>query len=165
MPSATYTASGISSTNIQVGSMDLAVDVNIVSPVVTMEIVSGSYIKRRKAAFRCVRCSSPETVNSVVCRDCWFRDKASHHLGSTSRVFELLDLWEQQDGKCFYSGEPLTPGENASIDHQTPKSRGGEDDIANYKWVSHRVNLMKTDMTHPEFISFCKHIIEYMGGT
>lgn len=117
----------------------------------------------RKVKGLCVGCSSPDLVTNVHCRRCWFRDAASRRCGGTGNVDQLLSMWEEQDGKCYYTGVDLIPGENAWIDHQLPRSRGGQDHIDNLKWVSKYANLMKSDMTHEEFIELCSTIANRFG--
>ena len=116
------------------------------------------YYDRNKDLGRCVRCASDSMVTSVLCKQCWFKDISYNRAGGRHNHEKLTDLWDKQKGKCFYSEESLTPGDGASIDHQIPVSRGGENDPSNLVWVSTRINLMKTDMTHSEFIRMCKFI-------
>lgn len=63
----------------------------------------------------------------------------------------IKDLWASQNGRCFYTKEVLLPGINASLDHQIPTSLGGTNDITNLKWVSIKINMMKSNMTHDIF--------------
>lgn len=76
----------------------------------------------------------------------------------------LKEKLEAQNFKCAYTGEAIVPGINASIDHIVPASRGGSDGPENLQWVSKVINLMKTSMTHDEFIAMCKRISERFGG-
>ncbi len=117
------------------------------------------YNKRKNLGI-CIKCENPKIVNSVHCIDCWFVDKSCIYLGSSSRVQELLDLWNHQNGECFYTKEKLFPGQNASIDHQIPKSQGGVNDIENYKWVSMNINLMKSNMNDEEFMKMCQKVLD-----
>lgn len=120
--------------------------------------VKKALYNKRKLNNECVKCGSSEIVNNVHCRLCWFIDKAISRAGGSKNLDAICKLWEQQNGRCFYSEEELMPGKNASLDHQLPRSKGGLDDPSNLKWVSNKINLMKSDMTHDEFIVMCKFI-------
>lgn len=120
--------------------------------------------QERKDKHLCVKCGLPSLKTNVFCLDCWFNDRASYRLKSILRVSDLKKLWNDQDGKCFYTGEVLIPGENASIDHQIPRSKGGNDDITNLRWVTNQVNMIKSSLTHEQFLDFCKKISEKFNG-
>jgi len=77
----------------------------------------------------------------------------------------LQDLFQAQGGRCYYTGEPLIAGQNASLDHQTPRTRNGSNDISNVKWVSTLVNRMKQNLTHEEFLNLCEIITEKFSGS
>jgi len=85
---------------------------------------------------------------------------ARRWLGDSKKWHELEALFREQGGICAYSGERLTIGLNASLDHKTPRSRGGGDTIGNVQWVTWTVNRAKTDMTHDEFIALCAVVAE-----
>ena len=77
---------------------------------------------------------------------------------TTRHWVQLKAKLGSQQYMCAYTGEKLVPGVNASIDHLVPRSRGGNDAPDNLHWVSFRVNVMKGDMTHEEFLALCKLI-------
>lgn len=54
-------------------------------------------------------------------------------------------------GRCWYCGIPLFCATRAEYDHQTPKSRGGSDEIENIVLVCQECNGSKGDMTVEEF--------------
>ena len=118
---------------------------------------------RRREARECVKCGTQPTVNEVFCERCWFTSAAATCAGGSKNAHLIIDLWHRQGGCCYYTGEPLVPGSNASLDHQQPRSRGGRDVPDNLRWVSLRVNLMKTSMTHGEFIKTCAQIASKFG--
>jgi hypothetical protein len=68
-------------------------------------------------------------------------------------------VYEQQQGRCAYTGIELIPGLTASLDHIIPTSRGGTHDESNLQWVTKQINCMKTDMTHDEFLAMCQLIL------
>jgi 5-methylcytosine-specific restriction endonuclease McrA len=84
---------------------------------------------------------------------------ANSHDISTKKWAELRDLLEQQGGRCAYSGELLILGQNMSLDHKTPRSRGGGNELSNLQWVTWRINLMKNDLTHEEFLRMCALVV------
>lgn len=112
------------------------------------------------AAGVCSNCGKEKT-DPTMCLDCRLKTVARlrYEKAVSSGVWLVLKKkWEDQGGRCVYSGEAITPGVNASIDHIVPKSRGGGDEPANLQWVSLRVNKMKGDMLHDEFLSMCRLI-------
>ena len=117
-----------------------------------------AYYANRKTMHMCVQCGDPALVNNVFCLECWFADKAYTRASSRSAKEAIKALWQEQNGTCYYSDHTLIPGENASLDHQMPKSKGGTDHLSNLKWVTRQINTMKNDMTHEEFIAMCHYI-------
>lgn len=119
--------------------------------------------RKRKQSGECVKCGLTSLPDNVFCWHCWFSDKASQRCEGDDKLEAILKLWEHQNGLCFYSDEKLVPGQNASLDHQLPRSQGGTNEISNLKWVCRRINLMKTDMTHDEFVSMCTYVANKFG--
>ncbi len=118
---------------------------------------SGKNYNGRRNAGLCVWCPAPNTVGRF-CKRCWFRGCSLSLFKTTSRGAELEALFRKQLGKCFYTRERLVPGKNTAIDHRTPRSRGGADTIDNLQWVTIRINRVKNDLTHEEFVSLCTRI-------
>lgn len=107
----------------------------------------------------CVQCGKKRDLPAgLYCSEHLLRNQARRWLGSPNRWTELRDMLASQENRCAYSGEELTLGGNASIDHKIPRSRGGSDirDIDNLQWVDWKMNRAKTDMTHDEFVSMCR---------
>ncbi len=92
--------------------------------------------------------------------------KRKHHTFQTITIDAtyLKQIWEQQQGKCFYTGiqlilpksfpeshNPLSP----SID-RIDSSKGYIPD--NIQIVHKQANFMKQSLSHDEFITFCKLI-------
>lgn len=121
------------------------------------KIKKGLYDKRKNSN-ECVRCGNLELVTNIHCEKHWFECEANSCADGMKNLDAILKLWQQQQGRCFYTGEVLIPGLNASLDHQLPRSRGGLDDPSNLKWVSKNINFMKSIMTHDEFINMCSLI-------
>lgn len=114
--------------------------------------------ERRRAHGICSACLQPVTVGRY-CLDHWFCKMAEYCTGSRKNSHVLRSLWEEQSGRCAYTDEKLVPGENASVDHKTPRARGGDGSKSNLQWVTDRINRMKTDMTHDEFLAMCQIVL------
>lgn len=107
----------------------------------------------------CVQCGRARDIpTGLFCAEHLLRVGAHRWLGSASRWTELRDMLAAQGNACAYTGEPLVLGVNASIDHKTPRSRGGPNVISNLHWVSWTANRAKTDMTHEEFLAMCRTV-------
>lgn len=90
----------------------------------------------------------------------------------TSQYAEILA--EKQHGWiCLYCGKLLIPPPRPNpfnlehaceVDHMTPKSRGGTDDLSNLALVCKSCNAMKKDRTAEEFLEWRKEWLRN-GGT
>ena len=58
-------------------------------------------------------------------------------------------VYERDGHQCVYCGSL----DDLSIDHKTPQSRGGTDDMDNLQTLCRPCNASKRDMTHEEFVS------------
>ena len=115
-------------------------------------------IQRHRDAGLCLDCGTPNpTVGDryPLCLDCWFQGIAKKRGGSRRNGPVIKAIFEEQQGRCAYTGELLVPGATASLDHKIPMSRGGRHDKANLQWVTGRINSMKADLTHEEFVALC----------
>lgn len=115
-------------------------------------------IVRRESGL-CMNCPVPATVNEF-CFDCWLKTLVYNALGTiTGNGWqEMKQKLEDQKFRCAYTGQSLIPGVNASIDHKTPRSKGGLNTTDNLWWVTKQVNLMKTNVTHENFIAICRQV-------
>jgi 5-methylcytosine-specific restriction endonuclease McrA len=99
-------------------------------------------------------------TNKIIWTRCWFIDIARKRTGSRYNAKLIQDILERQNAECAYTGETIRPEFNASLDHITPTSRSGsKDDPANLQWVCERINRMKSDFTHDEFLAMCQTIL------
>lgn len=118
--------------------------------------------KRRSASHAkgfCVQCRTEEKGNNgKYCVTCALKTSARRWLEDSSRWMELKDLFKKQDGKCAYTDIPIFIGENASLDHKNPRSKGGANSIENLQWVDWDINRMKTDIPHDKFLAICHFI-------
>lgn len=114
---------------------------------------------------KCVWCSTDrDTSDGMLCSSCYFKSTARSWLGGAHRAGELKQLIEAQGFECPYSGRTLELGKNASLDHKTPRSRGGSSEIENLHWVDHDINRHKSDATHDEFIALCRLVVSRADG-
>lgn len=118
-------------------------------------------VSLRRSSGLCV-CQQPLLPNGHTCETCWYRNKAQKATDLGRGRWKLLkDLLESQDYLCAYTGEKLIVGEQvATIDHKRPVSRGGGDDLENLHWITKRMNEMKGNFTHEEFLEACAKITE-----
>lgn len=74
--------------------------------------------------------------------------------GGTFTFKELNEQFERQEGFCYYCGELLYKSFDSSvhIDHMTPISRGGSNDISNIALSCAACNLKKHTQTAEEFL-------------
>lgn len=72
---------------------------------------------------------------------------------------ELRKKLDNQDKRCFFSGELLRP-EDFSIDHLVPVSGGGDHELKNLVFVTAAINRAKGTMSAEEFIGMCKAVAE-----
>lgn len=98
---------------------------------------------------------------SPRCARCHFRRLARRHTDGQAAWVHLRDRWVAQGGRCAYTGEPLVLGGNASVDHRQPRTRGGTGAPANLQWVTCRVNDVKRDLTHAEFVALCTQVARH----
>lgn len=99
----------------------------------------------------------PATAPGGLCLDCFWGQLAKRHLGSNVRRHDLASLFAQQDEKCALTGRRMriAPGsvtwDSLSVDHITPRARGGADEIQNLRLVCWLANSVKGIGTDEEF--------------
>ena len=106
----------------------------------------------------CLECSQQIYPGA---KRCW-----KHIMDNSLRKFgipmaEWQSFWlklESQNFRCFYTGVELRPEDNLSLDHLTPRSKGGSNDLSNCVWCDRNINAFKNDLTLEEFVSRCKTI-------
>jgi len=110
--------------------------------------------RRSKEKGICTNCNSNKAMlGRTKCEKC-----AVYHMawlaGTTYEI--AMEIWNKQKGICVYTGAQLILGRGASIDHKTPKSRGGSDEASNLQWISDAANRAKLTMTDQEYRDFIK---------
>lgn len=115
------------------------------------------------SAGACSRCGDPHpTARQIdrVCLPCWFALAANRTTGNAKNGPALQAMFDAQGGRCAYTGDVLVPGDNASLDHRHPVSRGGSNDLSNLQWVTKHINRMKSDLDHDVFVMLCRLVAE-----
>ncbi len=69
--------------------------------------------------------------------------------GGNFTAGDLVKLFGEQEGKCFYCNKSLR--KEYHVDHKTPLSRGGSNEILNICLACPKCNLTKHTMTEEEF--------------
>jgi hypothetical protein len=68
---------------------------------------------------------------------------------------DILKKWQEQGGKCFYTGEPIAE-DNLAGDHYIPRSlgvdEGGVTEYENLVVCSKRMNIKKSNMKGDDFV-------------
>ena len=72
----------------------------------------------------------------------------------------LWSVWEAQKGQCAYTGLPIELNRDASLD-RIDSSRGYVK--GNVHWVMWKINRMKLNIPHEEFIQLCSLVSSRNG--
>lgn len=83
---------------------------------------------------------------------------------TNTKWLDLYEILEKQNFKCPLSGYLLKLGDNASLDHILPRSRGGSNTITNLQWVDKEVNVMKWNHTPDEFLLWIKRLYNHISS-
>jgi len=67
---------------------------------------------------------------------------------------DLMRIVEGQAYRCALSGVDLSP-RMSSLDHKTPASRGGSNELDNLQVIHPVVNYSKARLNNEEFIAMC----------
>ena len=118
-------------------------------------------VKRNRANGKCGNCGKLSIKPKIyLCEKCWFKLCAYNNLGTRNRWEEIQDLFYKQNQICMITGTKLNLGENTSLDHIIPKSRGGSNELENLQWITTKANHFKNDKTMKELIELCKLILD-----
>lgn len=80
----------------------------------------------------------------------WRRNK------SLTKRWQKNHLIKKYNGICYICGLPFKSKKEITIDHYIPFSKGGFDELDNYRIAHLKCNQMKADMTPQEFEIFQK---------
>lgn len=116
--------------------------------------------ERRRKAGICKVCPLPITGECRFCLYHWIHD-AKKYTGHNDPEFilGLIQKLKDQGYRCAVTGDLITPGLNASLDHIVPRSAGGEATLDNLQWVTKQVNTAKSNLSSQEFIELCRKVI------
>jgi hypothetical protein len=70
----------------------------------------------------------------------------------------LSELYEQQNGKCFYTGLPINFDDSSASLERIDSNEGYIE--SNIVWVHKNVNIMKRDLTYDDFYNVCRLVVE-----
>ena len=85
----------------------------------------------------------------------WRRQK------SLPRIWQRKHLLAKYGNTCYLCGKPIEQMKDITIDHWEPVSKGGLDDIGNYRLAHYACNHLKADLTPEEFVEFQKGNLAY----
>lgn len=81
---------------------------------------------------------------------------ALHKLGQTLSTDQILQ-WMESSQICPYCHKHINPLDY-SIDHKTPKNRGGPNDLSNLQLIDLKCNKVKGDLTDEEFMQLMQFL-------
>ena len=87
-------------------------------------------------------------------------DKRTYMFTNAELKKKILD-----DPYCYLTGEKFDPYDSTqwSLDHITPKSRGGTNELSNAGQTTKMANQMKSSMTMEELFDMCQKILTHNG--
>lgn len=120
--------------------------------------------KKRSEDKVCLKCGDERINDSKFCEICYLKEVSYRHFSTSSNYDKLKHLFNEQNGRCVYSGVQLTLGLNAELDHKIPSSKGGSSDLDNLQWTHKIVNRMKLNFLEDEFLKFVNDIYHFKLG-
>ncbi len=130
-----------------------------------LDIITKTKLRETRVISKiCRDCGVEDSIQGqVMCWLCYVKTLSNSHLNSRTLYQLLLDKWEEQGGRCAYTGIELTPGVNTSIDHILPKSLYPELKYtpSNLQWVHLIVNDMKGNRMPDDFVELCRQVVAY----
>lgn len=78
----------------------------------------------------------------------WRRSK------SLRRRWQRNHLINQYGSECYLCKEPFNSAKDITFDHWEPLSKGGKDDLENYRLAHLKCNQLKRDLTPQQFMEF-----------
>jgi HNH endonuclease len=141
-----------------------------INPLTTHSICEDCRIKHKAGIDRykiervaqgiCAECGrSPLSGNAKSCENCILKAMAKAHFKDVKKWVLLRQIFDL-NSVCPYSGIQLILGDNASLDHRIPKSKGGSDEIENLQFIHVWCNIMKSNMEELKFIQDFKMFIK-----
>jgi len=91
----------------------------------------------------------------------FFRWRAKNCGSAEITADDLASLWRKQRGRCALSGRKLS--RDAHLDHIIPRSKGGQSEISNLRWLDPWVNVARRNLSDEEFVGLCRQVAEWLG--
>jgi hypothetical protein len=123
--------------------------------------------RKRTEKGLCKYCLKKSLKHNNLCLEHWYRNVSWNHFKVEKYWEGLKAIAEKQDYKCVYTDETLIPGLNMGLDHKKSQKNNPElkDDIANLQWVTKKINVIKNELSHDEFIDLCNAISKKFTNT
>lgn len=85
----------------------------------------------------------------------WRRSK------SLSRRWQRAHLVNKYGSICYLCRSPFKSMKDITLDHWMPLSKGGEDNLDNYRLAHEGCNKLKSNLTPEQFLEFQSGLIRY----
>lgn len=117
--------------------------------------------KSRKPIVKNPICNSQQLIKDKITKFCNEREKMPR-----IKIEEVISIFEKNP-TCYLTGYPIDINKPRTyqFDHKVPSSRGGTNTLDNLGICTKQANLAKSDMTHDEFVEFCKTVLINHGFT
>ena len=91
---------------------------------------------------------------------------SANHIYKANKItaFDLWKIAKKQKLRCALTNHKLNEY-NMSIDHITPKSKGGLNIPSNIRLVLIPINIAKQTMTDDEFVELCNSVVNHARGS
>jgi hypothetical protein len=109
----------------------------------------------------CVECGNERFGNKLICESHYFKSVSRRWLGSSFLWKEIKEMLDGQSYRCALTDDLLTP-DNMELDHVVSLSSGGENLLANVRWVTRDANRAKQHLTDHELLVLCKKIVKHL---
>lgn len=116
---------------------------------------------RKQQPNYCKYCDSVNCDQSLMC---YLKKTVRRHFTGVKinqTAIALKQIFDEQGGRCAYTGRQLTVGVDTTLDHIIPRARGGETTVDNVQWVCAECNLLKSAFLEDQFLNLVKDIYNY----
>ena len=97
------------------------------------------------------------------------RSKSSAYakVNNINKPYGIKEVFDKigPNPRCYLTGSriDLTKSETYSLDHVTPISKGGTNDLKNMGIATRNANMAKNDLTVSQFVALCKLVLTNRG--
>ena len=113
------------------------------------EIRKENYNKWKQTGL-CCQCGRTSIPNKNYCENHYLKKISLIRLGSNLYSKELAELLKKQNYKCALTGDEISFLMDIELDHVTPITRGGRNELSNVRWVTKEANRLKQNLTDKE---------------